>query len=99
METAPESPTESAVPDEAPNPHDELSTGERIRLLRKRRRMSLRDLAAEASISDTALSEYERDEANASGEVIRRLALTLRTSTDYLLRLSPRSSVDRASVS
>lgn len=65
-----------------------LTSGERIALLRRRRKMSQRDLARAAGLSHSALSGYERDENSPSGEAIRQLAIVLETSADFLLRLS-----------
>jgi transcriptional regulator with XRE-family HTH domain len=73
---------------EAPqSPHNDLTTGERIRLLRNRKHLTLRQLASEVGVHFTTLAAYERDEASPPGEVLRRVALTLGCSTDYLLRL------------
>jgi transcriptional regulator with XRE-family HTH domain len=74
------------------SPHDTLTTGERLRLLRKRRGLTLRQLAVQTGVSDTSLSEYESDRRQASAEAIRALAIALETSADYLLRLKPTPS-------
>ena len=74
------------------SPHDSLTTGERIRLLRGRRGLSLEELAQQTGIGRTSLSEYERDKRLPPGEVIRVLAITFGTSADYLLRLKPTPS-------
>lgn len=69
------------------SPHAILTTGERIRLLRGRHNWSLRDMARESGVNQGTLSEIERDATNTSAENIRRVAVALGTSTDYLLRL------------
>lgn len=74
------------------SPHDSLSTGERIQVLRRRKRLSLRELGDEVGVHFTTLARYERDEFSPNGEIIRKLALALGTSTDYLLRLRPTPS-------
>ena len=71
----------------AQSPHEILTTGERLRVLRKRRRMTLQQLADQTGLGRSSLSEYEGDKAIPSGEAIRVLALALGTSADYILRL------------
>jgi transcriptional regulator with XRE-family HTH domain len=71
----------------APSPHELLTTGERIRWLRRRQHLSQRALADAIGISEQALGNYERDERPLPGEVARALAVELKTTTDYLLRL------------
>jgi transcriptional regulator with XRE-family HTH domain len=85
-----EIPTESgdAVSNPQPaSPHDSLTTGERLNLLRRRKKLSLRELADDVGVHWTTLARYERGEMSPTGEVIRSLALALETSADYLLRL------------
>lgn len=67
--------------------HEVLSTGERIRIFRQRRKLSLRELADVTGISPSSLSAYERDAIDPSGHALRALSLALGVSTDYLLRL------------
>lgn len=67
--------------------HEVLSTGERIRIFRTRRKLSLRELAEVTGISPSSLSAYERDVSEPSGHALRALSLALGVSTDYLLRL------------
>ncbi len=80
------------------SPHDDLTTGERLRLLRNRKHLSLRELAMQTGVHFTTLAAYERDEASPKGETLRRLAMSLGTSADYLLRLraTPSRNVGKA---
>lgn len=75
------------APDVAASPHELLTTGERIRWLRGRRRLTRKALAAAVRVSEDALGNYERDDRALPGEVARGLAIALECSTDYLLRL------------
>lgn len=65
------------------------SLGARIRALRRRNGLRVRDLAARSGISHATISRLE---TGAAGEIrsegLRRLALELGVSTDYLLGLS-----------
>ncbi len=70
----------------------DLSTGERIGLWRKRRHMTLADLAKAAHVSQSALSDYERGVRFPGGQAIRDIAVALDVSTDYLLGLRATAS-------
>jgi transcriptional regulator with XRE-family HTH domain len=64
-----------------------MTTAERIRFVRDRRGLTQLQLADAAGIPQTTLSHYERGQVSIPGEAIRRLAIALEVSTDYLLRL------------
>ena len=55
----------------------EIDIGIRIRTLRKRRRMSLRDLASNSGLSANAISRIERGESSPTVSTLRRLATSL----------------------
>lgn len=78
--------------EDARSPHDGLTTGERIRLLRNRRKLTLRELADATGLSFSVIASYEKDATEPSGRAIRALALALGTSADYLLTLKPTPS-------
>jgi transcriptional regulator with XRE-family HTH domain len=65
-----------------------LTTGERIRVLRGRRPLTRPALAAEAHVSLKSLGRYERDEIDPQSTVLRRIAIALDTTTDYLVGLT-----------
>lgn len=62
------------------------STGDRIREIRERRRMTQDQLATEAQISKGFLSDVENNNRNISSQAILRIANVLGASVDYLLR-------------
>ena len=68
-----------AAPDELPtepgaSPPDDL--GPRLRLLRRSRRLTLRDVADATGLSESFLSQVERGKADASVASLRRIAQT-----------------------
>lgn len=63
------------------------TTGERLRVLRRRKELSLRELANRIGVAHSTLATYERDEISPPGEIVRKLALELGTSADFILRL------------
>ena len=60
--------------------------GMRVRYLRKRRGMSIEDLALECNINRNYLSDLERGTRNPSIEIISRLSLGLKISLEELFR-------------
>ena len=75
------------------------TTGDRIREIREKRRMSQDQLATAAKISKGFLSDVENNKANISSQNLLRIANHLGASVDYLLKgetketSSPRESV------
>lgn len=61
---------------------DELETaiGDRIRLLRQQRAMTLDDLAARSGVSRAMISKVERGEASPTAQLLARLCATLGTT-------------------
>src|SRR6266571_2184857 len=66
----------------------DATIGERVMLIRRRRGLSQRDLAARAQMSPTALNRLERGLQSVSAERLATLARLLDMSADYLLGLS-----------
>lgn len=60
--------------------------GQRVTMLRERKKWTQRELAERAGISVTFLSEVENDKRNPSSDVLLRLANALNTSMDYLMK-------------
>lgn len=60
--------------------------GERVKTARQTLGWTQDKLAQEAGISKSFLSEIENDKANVSGENLMRLANSLDTSLDYLMK-------------
>ena len=61
--------------------------GERVMIIRRRRGLSQRDLAARAPMSPTALNRLERGLQSVWAERLATLARILGVSADYLLSL------------
>ena len=63
-------------------------SSDRIRRLRLEKDFSQRELAKLLEMSATTLSRYENNPRNSNWELLRRLALELNTSADYLLGIT-----------
>lgn len=63
------------------------TTGERLKLLRIRAGLSARQLADQLSVHFTTVARWERDEQVPRGDLVRELAILLKTSADFILRL------------
>lgn len=68
--------------------------GERLRELRKQKKLTQKQLAALIGVKNSVISFYEMGEHTPSPEVIVRLAAALHTTTDYLLGLDRKETVD-----
>lgn len=68
-----------------------VSMGEKLRLAREDRGMTLREIAAEASISPTYLSEIERDNVHPAVSVLKRLARALHVPLASILSPTERN--------
>ncbi|MFS0822729.1 helix-turn-helix domain-containing protein [Bacillus sp. 1P02SD] len=67
--------------------------GERIRLLRRKKRYSITELAKRAGVSKSYLSYIERDvQKNPSLQFITKIAETLDTSVEFLLGKEEKST-------
>lgn len=62
--------------------------GERIVFLREELEMSQKELAARIGIPPTSLSRYENNQYEPKAEILKRLALALQTSSDFLLGMT-----------
>lgn len=67
------------------------SIGYRILNLRKKKRLTQKELAAKVNVTEATLSRYENNLREPKGEIIHRLAGSLHTTTDYLLGRSNHS--------
>ena len=59
--------------------------GQRIRDLRKQKRMSQTELAKSAGVSQTTVTAWETGKAEPSSSAVARLAHIFNVTTDYLL--------------
>ena len=69
-----------------------MTLSEKIKALRSEKRLSVRGLAKEVSVTPMHISNLENNKTNASPELIKKIAIALETDSDELLHLS--SQVD-----
>ena len=65
--------------------NQKINIGERIHLLRRRNKLSIRHLAEKLATSPTNVMNYEKGAYLPSSELIIKLANTFNVSTDFLL--------------
>ena len=68
--------------------------GEKLRRLRKQKRLTQKQLAALIGVQHTMISFYELGDRIPSPEVIIKLSSVLHVSSDYLLGLEKKETVD-----
>jgi transcriptional regulator with XRE-family HTH domain len=69
---------------------DELALGERLRSMRRARGLTLRDLAERAGVTESFLSQVEREVSSPSIASLQRICRSLDVSIGELLETSPR---------
>lgn len=69
-----------------------MTLQEKIKALRTEKRLSVRGLAREVSVTPMHISNLENNKSNASPELIKKIALALEADADELLHLN--SQVD-----
>lgn len=84
--------------DQQPSEGVDATVGQRIRLLRKERGLSLTTVAATTGLSIGYLSQIERGLSSTSLRALTSLADALRVSTADLIQGSPRSRTEAASM-
>jgi transcriptional regulator with XRE-family HTH domain len=62
-----------------------MSLSSRLTMLRKQRGLTQQAMAEAIGIHINSLKKYESDQADPSAEVLKKIAVTLRVSTDFLL--------------
>ena len=67
-----------------------MTTGEKIRDLRKRQGLSQEALAGQLGLSRQAVSRWENENILPETETVLRLSALFQVSTDYLLGLTSR---------
>lgn len=70
------------------------SIGNKIHTLRENKKITQKELAELAGITEAALSRYEHDKRIPTSQIITRLARALDVSTDYLLSNSDNTDFD-----
>lgn len=68
--------------------------GKRLRNLRKQKNLTQQQLAVQIGVKNTMISFYEMGDRLPSPEVIIKIAAVFHVSTDYLLGLDKKESVD-----
>jgi len=63
--------------------------GKRLKDLRRKKRITQKELSKILEISSTTISRYETGEILPTEEIIVKTAIYFKTSSDYLLGLSP----------
>lgn len=65
-----------------------MTLGERLRIVRMRKKLTQQDAAKKLNISNITLSSYERDKRDPDTETLRKMCLLYNVSADYLLALA-----------
>lgn len=73
--------------------------GERLKKLRKEKRLTQKQLAAMIGVQHSVISFYEVGDRIPSVEVIIKLAAALHVSSDYLLGIEKREVIDISGLS
>lgn len=68
--------------------------GNKLRQLRKEKNLSQKQLAALIGVQNSIISFYELGDRIPSPDVIKKLAIALHVSSDYLLGIEKNESVD-----
>lgn len=71
-----------------------MSIGERIRELRKDKHLTQTDLAKLINVSQQTITKWENNNAEPSGTAVKSLANVLSVSSDYILGIKEKSSID-----
>jgi len=73
--------------------------GQKLRQLRKDNNLSQKQLASLIGVQNSVISFYELGDRVPSPEVIKKLAVTLHVSADYLLGIEKKATVDVSGLS
>ncbi|WP_129408057.1 helix-turn-helix domain-containing protein [Marinitoga lauensis] len=65
-----------------------MTFGERLKELRKLKKITQKELATKCETSQSLISEYEKNLKQPTAEMIKKIAIVLDVSADYLLGLS-----------
>ena len=68
--------------------------GERLRTLRKDKKLTQQQLASMIGVKNSVISFYEMGDRTPSPEVIKKLASVLHVSTDFLLGIDKQEAID-----
>lgn len=73
--------------------------GERLRQLRKEKKLTQKQLASLIGVRDSVISFYELGDRTPSSDVVKKLAVALHVSSDYLLGIEKTESIDISDLS
>ncbi len=71
-----------------------VELGNKLRQLRKARNLTQQQLAVQIGVNKAMISFYELGDRIPSPEILRKLAFTLHTTTDYLLGIERSATID-----
>lgn len=71
-----------------------VELGNKLHKLRKERNLTQQELALQIKVSPGMISHYELGDRIPSPEILRKLAFTLHTTTDYLLGIERTATID-----
>ncbi len=71
-----------------------VELGSKLQRLRKDQHLTQQELALQVKVSPGMISHYELGDRIPSPEVLRKLAFTLHTTTDYLLGIERGATID-----
>ena len=81
-------------PVEEEKPLKDATIGERIDYVRRKKGLSQKDLGKAVDVEDKTIKRYENNKANIPLDMLKKIALVLDVSTDYLLGLEDLESRD-----
>ena len=76
-----------------------IEFGNRLRLLRKKRKLTQKELASLVGVKNSVISFYEVGDRTPSLEVLIKLSGALRVSTDALLGITTKEVIDVSGIS
>ncbi len=71
-----------------------VELGEKLKQLRKEKKLTQKQLATLIGVKDSVISFYEVGDRTPSPEVLKKLSMALHVSSDYLLGIEKNPTVD-----
>lgn len=81
-------------PVEEEKPLKDATIGERIDYVRRKKGLSQKDLGKAVGVEDKTIKRYENNKANIPLDMLKKIAVELDVTTDYLLGLTDLESTD-----
>lgn len=81
-------------PIEEEKPLKDATIGERIDYVRRKKGLSQKDLGKAVGVEDKTIKRYENNKANIPIDMLKKIAVKLDVTTDYLLGLADLESTD-----